>query len=27
LRFDPRLEKLRNEPRYQEFVKRIGLPF
>ena len=27
LRFDPRLKKVRNEPGFREFVKRIGLPF
>jgi DNA-binding winged helix-turn-helix (wHTH) protein/TolB-like protein/tetratricopeptide (TPR) repeat protein len=27
LRFDPRLTNLRNEPRFHEFVRRIGLPF
>jgi Tfp pilus assembly protein PilF len=27
LRFDPRLDSVRSEPRFHEFVKRIGLPF
>ena len=27
LRFDPRLNRVRNEPRFHAFVKRIGLPF
>jgi len=27
LRFDPRLNNVRNEPRFHDFVKRIGLPF
>jgi len=27
LRFDPRLNKVRTDPAYRDFVKRIGLPF
>jgi len=27
LRFDPRLAKVREEPRFQEFVHDVGLPF
>jgi DNA-binding winged helix-turn-helix (wHTH) protein/TolB-like protein len=27
LRFDPRLSQVRDEPRFHEFVRRIGLPF
>jgi Tfp pilus assembly protein PilF len=27
LRFDPRLNHVRDEPRFHEFVRRIGLPF
>jgi len=27
LRFDPRLNKIRTDPAYRDFVKRIGLPF